>query len=126
MGRPQHEPTEQQRGTVRAMAAYGVPEEDIAKVIGIDPKTLRKHYRRELDTAHVEATAKVAQSLYSQATGGNVAAAIFWMKARAGWSERIRTEVTGADGAAVTLQVKIVDEGSDPAGPPAASPAGHD
>ena len=31
------------------MAAYGVPEADIARVIGIDPKTLRKHYRGELD-----------------------------------------------------------------------------
>jgi hypothetical protein len=25
---------------------------DIALMIGIDPKTLRKHYRRELDTGH--------------------------------------------------------------------------
>jgi hypothetical protein len=27
------------------MAAYGVPEADIAKVMRIDAKTLKKHYR---------------------------------------------------------------------------------
>ena len=37
-----------------------------------------------------EANAKVAQSLFQMATQGkNVAAAIFWMKARAGWREKI-------------------------------------
>ena len=36
-----------------------------------------------------QATAKVAQSLFHMATvDKNVAAAIFWMKARAGWREK--------------------------------------
>lgn len=30
------------------MAAYGIPEYDIARVLAVDPKTLRKHYRDEL------------------------------------------------------------------------------
>ena len=35
----------------------------------------------------------MAQSLFRGATeGNNVAAAIFWMKARAGWSEKQRVE----------------------------------
>ena len=47
----------------------------------------------------IEATAKVAQSLYRMATeGNNVAAAIFWMKARAGWREKQQVELTGPDG----------------------------
>ncbi|MDQ1249754.1 MAG: hypothetical protein QG597_4130 [Actinomycetota bacterium] len=46
------------------MAAYGVPERDIARVLGIDPKTLRKHYRDELDTGSIKATAKVAEFLF--------------------------------------------------------------
>jgi hypothetical protein len=29
--------------------------------VGIDPKTLRKHFREELDRGLIEATAKVAQ-----------------------------------------------------------------
>ena len=83
------EPTEEQRRTVRAMAGYGIPQEDIATLLEIDAKTLRKHFRRELDRGAIEATAKVGQSLFRMATEGqSVAAAIFWMKARAGWREK--------------------------------------
>ena len=88
-GRPSYEPSLKDRANVRAMAGFGIPEVDIAKVISIDPKTLRKHFRIELDRGSIEATAKVGQSLFRMATeGNNVAAAIFWMKARAGWREK--------------------------------------
>ena len=43
------------------MTAYGVPEADVARVLRIDDKTLRKHYRDELDTGAIKATAKVAE-----------------------------------------------------------------
>ena len=69
------------------MAGYGIPEAEIARVLGIDPKTLRKHYRDELDTGHVIANAKVAESLFRKATGDHrqlVTAAIFWLKTHAG------------------------------------------
>jgi hypothetical protein len=59
-------------------------------VVGIDAKTLRKHYREELDTGHIKATAKVAESLFRKATGEgaqSVTAAIFWLKTRGGWRE---------------------------------------
>lgn len=72
------------------MAAMGITEEDIALVLGISAPTLRKHCAREIEVGHIEANAKVAQSLFKQATDTkkpNVAAAIFWMKARAGWSD---------------------------------------
>ena len=41
MGRPAHQPDPTSRRQVEAMAAYGVPEADIARVLHIDPKTLR-------------------------------------------------------------------------------------
>jgi hypothetical protein len=90
MGRPAHKPDPQTRRQVEAMAGYGVPEADIAGVVGIDPKTLRKHYRSELDHGHVKANAKVAENLYRKATGEGreaVIAAIFWLKTRGGWRE---------------------------------------
>ena len=37
------------------MAAYGIPETDIAIVLDIDPKTLRKHYRHELSKGSIKA-----------------------------------------------------------------------
>src|SRR4051794_6370916 len=80
---------EEERSLVRAMSGLGVPQENIATHLEIDAKTLRKHFRRELDRGMVEANVKVAQSLFQMATTGkNVAAAIFWMKARCGWREK--------------------------------------
>ena len=64
---------------------------EIAKVLSIDPKTLRKHFAQELEVGHVEANAKVAASLYRRATGEGreaVIAGIFWLKCRAGWREQ--------------------------------------
>lgn len=89
MGRRAHRPDERSRRQVEALAAYGVPELDIARVVGIDPKTLRKHYRDELDLGAFKATAKVAEFLFRKATTEGpqcVTAAIFWMKTR-GWRE---------------------------------------
>ena len=85
-----HMPDPTARRQVEAMAGYGVPEPSIARVVGIDAKTLRKHYREELDTGQIKATAKVAESLYRKALGDgsqSVTAAIFWLKTRAGWKE---------------------------------------
>ena len=63
---------------------------DQACVLEIDPKTLRKHYRDELDTGQIKATAKVAEFLFRRATTEGpqaVTAAIFWLKTRGGWRE---------------------------------------
>ena len=90
MGRRSHRPDERGRRQVEALAAYGVPEHHIARVVGIDPKTLRKHYRDELDLGATKATAKVAEFLFRKATTEGpqcVTAAIFWMKTRGGWRE---------------------------------------
>jgi hypothetical protein len=90
------EPTDEQRRTVKAMSGFGVPHDNIATHIGIDPKTLRKHFREELDRGSIEATTKVAQSLFNMATqGNNVAAAFFWMKARVGWREKQEVQHSG-------------------------------
>jgi hypothetical protein len=90
MARKAHKPDAVSRRQVEAMAGYGVPELDIARVVGIDPKSLRKHYRGELDTGHIKATAKVAEFLFRKATTDGsqaVTAAIFWLKTRGGWRE---------------------------------------
>jgi hypothetical protein len=87
MGRRRHEPDPSQRRQVEAMAAYGIPETDIAQTIGIDPKTLRKCYREELDLGETKANAQVAGFLFTAAKSGNVTAQIFWLKSRARWKE---------------------------------------
>src|ERR1700730_11593380 len=76
--------TDAMRDRVRRLAGVGVPQDDIANIIGCDAKTLRKHLRAELDRGAAEATAAVASYLFANAKGGNVAAQIFWLK-RARW-----------------------------------------
>jgi hypothetical protein len=87
MGRRAHKPDPAVRRQVEAMAAYGIPELDIARVVGVDPKTLRKHYRDELDMGETKANAQVAGFLFNAARSGNVTAQIFWLKTRARWRE---------------------------------------
>src|SRR4030088_3120937 len=87
MSRPTHQPDPSQRRQVEAMAAYGIPETDVARTVGIDPKTLRKCYREELDLGTTKANAQVAGFLFNAAKNGNVTAQIFWLKTRARWRE---------------------------------------
>ena len=97
MGRASHKPDPNSRRQVEAMAGYGMPETDIAAAIGVDAKTLRKHYRSELDLGHIKANSAVAQSLFRKATGEgpqSVTAAIFWLKTRARWKETTVSEIT--------------------------------
>lgn len=83
-----HEPTAETRSNVKALASVGATQEHIAIYLDIDVKTLRKHYRRELDTALILANSNVAKSLYKNANDGNVTAQIFWLKTKGGWSEK--------------------------------------
>ena len=114
MGRKPHQPDPVARRQVEAMAAYGIPEADIATVIEIDPKTLRRHYRKELDTGHIKANTRVAENLYRKATGDgreSVVAAIFWLKTRARWKETTVNEVTVTNDPLTRLLQDIADRG---------------
>lgn len=90
-GRPRWKPTDEQRKQTRMMSAMGIPLADIAAVLGCTGPTLAKWCRQEIKVGRIEATTKVATSLFKQATDPkkpNVVAGIFWMKAQAGWRDR--------------------------------------
>lgn len=73
VARPRFVPTADQRRMVRSMAAYGIQQEEIAHCVGIrSTKTLRRHFREDLDRAGVKANAQVATS------GKNALATMFW------------------------------------------------
>jgi hypothetical protein len=89
MARPSFVPSVEQRRSVKAMAGLGLRHQDIALVLEISEKTLRKHFRSELTRGAIEANAKVLQTLYGMATSGeNTAATIFYAKTRCGLRER--------------------------------------
>ena len=131
------QPTPEQRKMVEMLSAMGVPHEDICKLIigprgnPKDDKTLRKHFRTELDTAAIKANQQVAGALFKAATNPNggssaVTAAIFWLKTRARWKETSAIELSGPDGGPVSkIEWEIVDHtpDKDSAGIPAPAPA---
>lgn len=88
-GKPEHQPTPETRAIVEALHSHGVRQDEISTYLGITPKTLRKHYRFELDTAHITANMQVSKRLFDEAVkpDGSIAATIFWLKTRARWSE---------------------------------------
>jgi DNA-binding Lrp family transcriptional regulator len=72
MARPAFVVNEALRETVRHLAGLGVPQEDIAKIVGCSPKTLRKRFRDELDRGVAEANAVIAGCLFAAAKAGNI------------------------------------------------------
>ena len=95
MARKPFQPTAKDRQLVEQLSAYGIPQADICAMIinpesgrKIDEQTLANNFRHELDTGTTKANARVAGSLYKNATeGNNVTAQIFWLKTRARWKE---------------------------------------
>ena len=67
------------------MARVGVPRESIAALIGIDKKTLAKHYQLEMAVGKGEGIYKVSRSLQALCQKGNVKAIMFYLQAQAGW-----------------------------------------
>ena len=75
---------------VELLSGFGIPQEEIGRLIGIDPKTMRLHYFDQIELGGIKATAKVAQNLFNMAckpTREGLQAAIFWLRVRAHWSE---------------------------------------
>ena len=102
-----HQPTDASRKQVEALASFGVPRNEIAMVVGICGTTLAKHYGETLETAATKANSLIAQSLFNRAVKGEgsaaTSAAIFWLKARAGWREKDVHEITGPKGGPVQI-----------------------
>ena len=96
-----HKPTDESRRMVESTSGLGLPHEQIAILVGIDDKTLRKYYRTELDTGKAKANGQIAKTLFSKAVGGDTTSLIWWTKTQMRWSETIKQEVTGADGEAL-------------------------
>lgn len=106
--KPPHEPTKATRDTVKMHALVGTPQELIADVLNIDPKTLRKWYREELDHSKAQANATIGGALFNKAKSGDTAAMIFWMKTQAGWRETTHMEHSSPDGSMSPTRIEIV------------------
>ena len=105
MSRIAHKPTPETRRLVETSSGIGLPHEQIATLLEIDDKTLRKWYRDELDKGKAKAHLKIAQTLFNKATGGDTTSLIWWTKTQMRWAETVKQEVTGHNEGPVKLEV---------------------
>ena len=74
-GAPEFEKTKENQDLVTVLRAAGWTQERIARRVGCDPKTLRKHYSRELDEAADIVEAAALGQIMGRMGDGNIAAA---------------------------------------------------
>ncbi len=73
-GRPTYRPSLEDRQTVEEMKFVGESDNMIARALGIDPDTLRKHFANELADGHAQRRKEIIGLLFKSARDGNVAA----------------------------------------------------
>jgi len=73
-GRPPYKPTIEGRRKVEQMKFCGESDNVIARALGIDPETLRKHFADELADGHAQRKAELVGLLFDAARKGNVSA----------------------------------------------------
>lgn len=109
-GSPDHEPTDENKKIVKELYAAGIPQSRIAERLCIDDKTLRKHYRHELDSTKDAMTAALGSNLYQDALNGNPQAREFWLKCQGRWSYAKPPEDDEKDKKTMTLMEKLIDK----------------
>jgi hypothetical protein len=87
MARKAFTPSEEQRHWVEVLSSYHIKQQDIAMEVGLhSPKTLRKHFREDLNRGWLKAEIKARRTLYAMATSGkDLAATIHWLNRYGGW-----------------------------------------
>lgn len=98
-------PTDAERKEVQTMTIGGLTQIQIAECLrnGIDVKTLRLHFKKELDIAKARAIANLGASCYKRAMAGDNASTFFYLKTQGGWKETTVNEHTGKDGEPILL-----------------------
>jgi hypothetical protein len=87
--------TDDLRRQVKALAGFGVTARQICSLIGLrSTKTLRKHFRTELDLGPIEALASVKRTRFRLAASGrNPRMTKRWLEQRARWSSNMKSRI---------------------------------
>ena len=105
-GRKPFVPTPEQRSNVKALAGLGMPQEQICRLVTnppLDVKTLRKHFRLEIETAEIKLHALMGNFTVANILGmappagtraidnqhARASLLKFYAKTRMGWKEPV-------------------------------------
>ena len=88
---------------IEAMAGYGLTNDQIAAMIGVSTGTLERNFLRHIHAGRAKGVLAVAQNLYKRAVQGDNIASMFYLRSRAGWSDRSTIEHVGKDGGPIAV-----------------------
>jgi hypothetical protein len=91
-GRPFFKPTPEQEKICSLGVGFGLTHVQIGKLVGCDPKTLRKHFGHALETGKERLTMDIGSQLYKKAMNGDTISAIFLAKTKGGFQEKVEHE----------------------------------
>jgi len=89
-----HHPTKWTRLKVRMLVIGGIPNDEIAKCMGISNPTLWKHYRQDIETGTAECIAMVTGKLMEKIRNGDNNSIIFFLRTRGRWNPKSEIEMT--------------------------------
>lgn len=103
-----YKPSADHRALVENASAFGLTQPQIAAQLGMDEKSLRKHFRVELDSGKFKidmvAGGAIVAGLKSNDERVRLDAAKYYTARRMGWKETVTQETVGADGGPVQIQ----------------------
>ena len=112
-GRPPYSPTDQQRTEVRNMAAFGITNDQIGKILEISQETLRKYFEKELETGRSQVIYDIAKNVAMVAKSdrpNNMVAAALFLKTQGGWKDASKVEISGPNGGPIKTEVNLAGE----------------
>lgn len=92
-----HQPNDETRDSVKVLSSIGMKQDEIGKVLRMTAKTLRKHYRHELDTGRDAIIGELASMVVQKARQGDNASIFFFLKTQGGWRETGVIDHTSSD-----------------------------
>ena len=114
-GRKKFEVTPAVLKKVESLASKGMTHEQIAYCLGICVATLSKQKRINaqflgaIKKGQAKGIEVVTNKLFQNAKSGDNTSIIFYLKNRAGWSDKVTNEHTGQDGGPIKIERVIVD-----------------
>ena len=99
---------------IEDMAANGLTEEEVAASLGFCRMTITRRKRDDVAFAAAwkrgrqRANSEVTNTLMSLVREKNLGAVVWFEKTRKGYSDRVQQEVSGRDGAPISIETKHV------------------
>lgn len=98
MARPRVEISDEQLRQAEILAGYGLTQAQISDVLGVARRTFERkkdepRVKAALEKGRAKAQLRMAKSIFEKGLDGDMTAAIWWEKTRAGRSEKVRVLV---------------------------------